>query len=284
MNDGVGGVPVEEATAKDFISVRAALVKRLGGANEALVWTRIDFRATSAKHAHETPDGSLWWAASYEMIADEVGLTRQQVRGALKTLIEGGFLRSEKHHGANQIVSYSPVFAQRLDSTSGTAEAFSPVEINLSSGSVQPATVLKSTSAPSIEDIKKSTKKVATVVAPSIGAKFALPLCEVLIGELRRNEVKFPDPVPKRWLDDARLMVDRDERDPHQAKALIEWACRDPFWRGNILSMPTFRKQYDRLRLNAGRAVKSSMVEHGREVDEELRRREAERDGRSVSA
>ena len=55
--------------------------------------------------------------------------------------------------------------------------------------------------------------------------------------------------MSKKWLDAARLMVDSDGRDPHEARALIEWSCRDSFWASNILSMPTFRSQYDKLRL-----------------------------------
>jgi hypothetical protein len=106
--------------------------------------------------------------------------------------------------------------------------------------------------------------------------RFAQPLCDVLVQELVRNEVKYPDPMSKRWLDAARLMVDADGRDPHQAKALIEWACRDSFWRANILSMPTFRDQFDKLRLARERqgGSKKSTIEHGRDVDAILRARE----------
>ena len=32
---------------------------------------------------------------------------------------------------------------------------------------------------------------------------------------------------------------------------LIDWCQADSFWKSNVLSMPTFRKQYDRLRLRA---------------------------------
>lgn len=107
----LGGVPVEEATAKDFMMVRAALVRRVGGANEALVWTRIEFRASSARAAHQSEDGAHWWAATYDEIADETGLTAAQARRAVEALIEGGFLRAEHHHGFKRTRSYAPVFA-----------------------------------------------------------------------------------------------------------------------------------------------------------------------------
>jgi len=114
-----GGVPVAEATAKDFMQVRAALVRRLGGANEALVWTRIDWRADSARVAHQTEDGTHWWAATYPEIADETGLTAEQVRRAVEKLIDGGFLRAEQQHGFSRKRSYAPIYSHVADSPDG---------------------------------------------------------------------------------------------------------------------------------------------------------------------
>jgi hypothetical protein len=108
VSDGQG-VPIDEATAKDFMMVRAALVRRLGGANEALVWTRIDYRAGS-RDAHRTDDGTHWWAASYPTIADETGLTPEQARRAVESLVAGGYLRAEQHGGFARVRSYAPVF------------------------------------------------------------------------------------------------------------------------------------------------------------------------------
>lgn len=114
-----GGVPVEEATAKDFMQVRAALVRRVGGANEALVWTRIDWRADSAKVAHQTQDGTHWWAATHDEIADETGLSAGQVRRAIDKLVARGFLREDAHHGFDRRKSYSPIYAHLADSPNG---------------------------------------------------------------------------------------------------------------------------------------------------------------------
>ncbi len=121
-----GGVPVAEATAKDFMQVRAALVRRLGGANEALVWTRIDWRADSARVAHQTEDGTHWWAASHREIAEETGLSPDQVARAIKKLVERGFLREDKHHGFDRRGSYSPIYAHSADSPNGEIAASIP--------------------------------------------------------------------------------------------------------------------------------------------------------------
>jgi hypothetical protein len=57
------------------------------------------------------------------------------------------------------------------------------------------------------------------------------------------------EPESKRWLDAARLLVDADGRHFEEALAVLEWSQQDEFWRTNVLSMPTFRKQYPRLRM-----------------------------------
>lgn len=55
------------------------------------------------------------------------------------------------------------------------------------------------------------------------------------------------------WCRDVRLMVERDGRTLEQIERAIRWCQADEFWRGNVLSMRSLRKQYDRLRLQAMR-------------------------------
>lgn len=106
-----------------------------------------------------------------------------------------------------------------------------------------------STEQSSTEQSSTSTSDAIAPTESTLGSQYAKRLCDVLVNELKRNGSKFPDPITKAWLDAARLMVDSDHREPRQAKELIEWACRDSFWRANILSMPKFREKYDTVRL-----------------------------------
>lgn len=78
-------------------------------------------------------------------------------------------------------------------------------------------------------------------------------LCAHLADRIEANGVKRPA-VTEKWRDAARLMLDRDGRTEEQVHAAIDWCQSDEFWRSNILSMPTLRKQYDRLRMQAKRA------------------------------
>jgi hypothetical protein len=265
------GVPIDEVTAKDFIMVRAALVKRLGGANEALVWARIEYRASSAKHAHETGDGQLWWAATPATIGEEVGLSEDQVKYAIKKLRADGYLVAEQHYGSDRTMAYSPVIVHRADFPDGVSSgdsAPSTGEISTIHGAGIP-------DAPSTETSK--TDKTTQ------GQRFAQPLCDVFAAQLDANGVKYS--VTKKWLDDARLLVDRDGRNPHEARDLIRWACRDSFWRANILSMPTFRKQYDKLRLARERdGRKRGTVDNSRDALAILRGRQAPSGQKSVAS
>lgn len=91
------GVPRDLATSHDFIMVRAALVAHLGGANEALVWTRIQWRTDTTSPVTYERDDYRWWRASRAEMAAETGLTSEQVRRALERLIAGGFLEGVQH-------------------------------------------------------------------------------------------------------------------------------------------------------------------------------------------
>lgn len=56
--------------------------------------------------------------------------------------------------------------------------------------------------------------------------------------------------------DAARLLLDRDGRDPEEVHRIIDWATSDDFWRSNILSMVKLREKYDQLRIKSGQGVR----------------------------
>lgn len=74
-------------------------------------------------------------------------------------------------------------------------------------------------------------------------------LCNRMLERLEGNGVKAA--ITKAWRDDARRLLDRDGRDLEQALRLIDWTADHEFWSANIHSIPKFRKQYDRLRMQA---------------------------------
>jgi len=79
----------------------------------------------------------------------------------------------------------------------------------------------------------------------------------------RDPTTKVPEETPEalaRWAKDADLLIRVDKRDPQEAARLIEWCQQDSFWSANVLSMATFRKQYDRLKRQAQRGPRGHPV------------------------
>jgi hypothetical protein len=73
-------------------------------------------------------------------------------------------------------------------------------------------------------------------------------LCSVLQASMVANGCKKPT-ITKAWRDEARRLLDRDERPLEQALAVLAWSQADSFWKKNIQSIPKFREKYDRLRM-----------------------------------
>lgn len=97
-------------------------------------------------------------------------------------------------------------------------------------------------------------------------------LCLHLADRIEGNGSKRPG-IAQDWRDAARLMLDRDKRTEEQVRTAIDWCQDDEFWMRNVMSMPTLRKQYDRLRLAAqqqrGSAAKPAAVKQTNYSDEE---------------
>lgn len=97
------------------------------------------------------------------------------------------------------------------------------------------------------EEVRRK-KQITTEESP-LSADDA-PLSFLLADLIAQNGSRRPR-VGKAWSDAERLLLERDERDRSEAERLIRWCQGNEFWRANILSMPKFRQQYDRLRLQA---------------------------------
>lgn len=83
-------------------------------------------------------------------------------------------------------------------------------------------------------------------------------VCRHLVEVMVRSGCRKPA-VTNRWRDAARLMIDKDGREPDRIIRAIDWCWNDDFWRGKIESIPKLRVQYDKLRLQAARGGKSNV-------------------------
>lgn len=93
-------------------------------------------------------------------------------------------------------------------------------------------------------------------------------LCNRLRDRIVENGSKAT--VTDKWRTEARLLLDRDDRDFDKAMRLIDWCQADSFWKANVLSMAKFRAQYDQLRLKAnetwGRSTHSGISKADQKV------------------
>lgn len=73
-------------------------------------------------------------------------------------------------------------------------------------------------------------------------------LCHLLADLIRQRDPKAKvAPDSEGWRDACRLLLDRDGRFEGEIEAAIRWCQADEFWRSNVLSMPTLRRQFDRI-------------------------------------
>lgn len=117
-------------------------------------------------------------------------------------------------------------------------------------------------------DREEKRREEETLVATTPPRADVEGLCRKLADAIEANGSKRPT-ITQTWRDEARRLLDLDKRPLAEAVRLIAWAQGNTFWRRNVMSMPKFREQYDRLRLElaeeadkpAGRAVSASDAE-----------------------
>lgn len=76
-----------------------------------------------------------------------------------------------------------------------------------------------------------------------------MKLAVSLLGEIQKNKPDFKRPNIQSWAKDIDLMLRRDRRIPDRVREVIGWVQGDSFWKANILSPGSLRKQFDRLEL-----------------------------------
>lgn len=224
-----------------WVRVDLDLVEKYG-ADAAVLHGLFVFRA----------NGTGEWTATLTEIHEQSRLTLHRVRSAIQTLKDAGMVSSGRADRFRPTLTWT-VFAghavngETLITRSGESDSREP-QIPHSPESGESAFS-------SLENVKKKETPTLRVVADEKPAPRpeVVALCEQLADRVEGNGSKRPR-ITQGWLDSCRLLLDRDARTPEQVAKAIDWCQADEFWRVNVLSMPTLRKQYDRLRLAAQRA------------------------------
>ncbi len=99
------------------------------------------------------------------------------------------------------------------------------------------------------EDSQEKEDKGETRARELRKANGVVALCDRLAELMRANDPKAKvAPASVAWMGAAEKLMRLDERHFEEAMAVLEFSQRDEFWKTVILSMPTFRKQYAKLR------------------------------------
>lgn len=208
-----------------------------------------------------------------ERVARAVGLSRNTVASALQDLERLGYLitqpeRDERGHKLGSHLLLSDVGFSDAERASLSAKTAHRVE----DSEGEECTKFEQTMPKNCADLcskieqhkntKKNTKledKRNLPASPGTGQALAEidrpdveDLCSLLRDRIIGNGCRPPN-ITQAWRDAARLLLDRDGISFNEARAGILWCTQDQFWSSNILSMPTYRKQFDKLRLEARR-------------------------------
>lgn len=204
-------------------------------------------------------DGGNAYPSTATLVA-KTGLGERTVQDAMKRLHklnELAIYRNAGPKGCNRYrvqmqggaATAPPQEPHPADPAPGAATAPQPPQIPHPGGAATaPRTVLE----PSINHQK--SKPSSSEIAPRSDVE---QVCRHLVEKrieygLRRLT------VTDAWRVAARLMIDKEGRTVAQIIGAIDWALNDDFWRTNIESIPTLRKQYEKLLGQAQRQRKQS--------------------------
>lgn len=179
---------------------------------------------------------------------------RVAVQSGLRELEACGYLRRDRQRrpdGTFQAISVVYEAPQDVDQpAAGNLRAVPPGDTRESpggTGRTEPAR-----GSPADKEVLDEELPPEELTPPS-GLQPDVPrLCDLLADLIEANGSKRP-PVGKTWHTEMDRLLRIDGRTPEQVERAIRWCQADAFWRANILSVPTLRKQYDRLRLAAKR-------------------------------
>lgn len=199
------------------------------------------------------------WRIDASALARRFKDGRDAVLSGLKELEEAGYLvRSRYQNTSGQWATESVLFECPEDAADGTEVGksdFGSPDFGSPEVGAPDAIPL-----PAIDEQRERTPDV-----PTFGADVER-LCTLLADLVEANGSKRPT-ITKTWLVECDRLIRIDGRTPMAIERCIQWSQRDPFWRVNILSMPTLRRQYDKLRLAAMRERDHATPNGGGPVD-----------------
>lgn len=184
---------------------------------------------------------------TYRDLAHESFSDEQTVRAILETGHEQGFLVLDEQDDLG-VELHFPAW-ERHQNTARQAESRARRKANSQANVTDSHEQSQNVTHITRQD---KTEQDNTGEEKNIAVAGAGPLSKLLAELVTANDPDGKPTVPsKTWLVEEERLLRIDKRDPQKAANLIRWCQSDSFWRQNIRSMKTFRKQYPKLYMAA---------------------------------
>lgn len=147
----------------EFISVTADLVRRLGSANAALVWARIEFVCRiNGRDRVEDEDG-IWWVVSKPKLSQDIGLSERAIRTTLENLIRDGHIEAKMVDASawDRSLAYRAVGELSAGRAHRTEKSDASAEKVRCIGQNRPIDQTEKSDVPYIEEVKNKKKVIA---------------------------------------------------------------------------------------------------------------------------
>lgn len=178
-----------------------------------------------------------------DRLSETLAVTKKTMRGYIAELVAAGLLEVKRRgQGHTNLYTLHAPDSRRVEITSLDVSLGPPEEDEGEEGTYRE---------PSSSSTGLELRRTGTPArAQTLGEREGPNICERLADKIEANGCRRPT-VTKAWEKECRLLIDRDGVQPNEVRAAIDWATSHHFWKANILSMPTLRRQFDRLRLQA---------------------------------
>lgn len=182
--------------------------------------------------------GSCW--PGMEALAARTKMGEKALRAAKAELVEAGLLDETRRGQGKQNLYVVRTWEQRrAESRSSQTKVLDPP---VGRHEVDVEEVEE-------DSLRSSSSRTAERPEKLRAANGVVALCDRLAELIRQRDPKAKvAPHSISWMTAAEQLMRIDERHFEEAIQVLEFSQRDPFWQNNILSMPTFRRQYGPLR------------------------------------
>jgi len=248
---------------------------------------------------HADRDGSCWPGRA--LLADRLRASKQTVDRRLSELEAAGAIVVHRRGGAPGDPWRSNLYEVRRVDPGLAAEPTPRLRAEPTpSPTDEPPLASQMATEQEPENKSHENKSLAPLVGSDLPASVsssphlrdAERLADLLADLIADNGSRRPA-VTSTWVRDLERLIRIDGRTAEQVEAAIRWCQQDEFWRANVLSPAKLRKQYDRMRLQAKRAIRAaenrpgsaaSMMDVLRQLDDQMEESRASPPHRAIEA